>query len=140
MDVHFGRCCNPVPGDDIVGYVTRGRGVTIHRRDCINMMNIPEIDRNRLIDAEWADGVDTEGKSAFEAEISIYATDREGLLGDVSRVFTGRNINILGINTRTNRQGYVTMNISFRISGTQELTDVIAQLRQIQDVIDISRR
>lgn len=140
VDVHFGRCCNPVPGDDIVGYVTRGRGVTIHRRDCINMMNIPEIDRNRLIDAEWADGVDTEGKSAFEAEISIYATDREGLLGDVSRVFTGRNINILGINTRTNRQGYVTMNISFRISGTQELTDVIAQLRQIQDVIDISRR
>ncbi len=134
--VHFARCCNPVPGDEIVGFVTRGRGITIHRTDCINIMSLPEGDRNRLIDAEWEN--DKTG-GAFEAEINIYANDRKGLLADVSKVFTERGISIMGINTRTNRQGYATMVVTFHVSGKEELSDIVARIRQIPNVIDINR-
>lgn len=134
--VHFARCCNPVPGDEIVGFVTRGRGITIHRTDCINIMSLPEGDRNRLIDAEWEN--DKTG-GAFEAEINIYANDRKGLLADVSKVFTERGISIMGINTRTNRQGYATMVVTFHVSGKEELADIVARIRQIPNVIDINR-
>ena len=137
--VHFARCCSPVPGDEIVGYVTRGRGVTIHRTDCINMMNLPEIDRARLIDADWENGEETVENKAFETEINIYATDRSGLLQDVSRVFTEKNISIMGVNTRTNRQGFATMTVNFHISGKDELSQIVAKLRQIPSVIDIRR-
>lgn len=134
--VHFARCCNPVPGDEIIGFVTRGRGITIHRTDCINIMSLPEADRNRLIDAEWES---TEESGAFEAEINIYASDRKGLLGDVSKVFTERGISIMGINTRTNKQGYATMVVTFHVSGKEELSEIVAKLRQIPNVIDINR-
>lgn len=137
--VHFARCCSPVPGDEIVGYVTRGRGVTIHRTDCINMMNLPEIDRARLIDADWENGAQTVEDSAFEAEINIYASDRAGLLSDVSKAFTERDISIIGVNTRTNRQGFASMNVTFRVSGKAELAAITEKLRQIPNVIDIKR-
>ena len=139
VDVHFARCCNPVPGDEIVGFVTRGRGVTVHRTDCMNMMNLPELDRLRLIEAEWEEGEETMRDNAFEAEINIYATDRGGLLSDITRIFADKGINIIGINTRTSKQGYATMNVSFRVSGRQELADVTEKLRQIRSVIDITR-
>ncbi len=135
--VHFARCCNPVPGDEIVGFVTRGRGVTIHRTDCINIMSLPDVDRNRLIDAEWEGGDKETG--AFEAEINIYASDRNGLLSDVSRLFTERNISIIGLNTRTNKQGYATLNVTFHVSGKDELNDMMTRLRQVKNVIDITR-
>ena len=70
MAVRFSKCCSPVPGDEIIGFVTRGRGISIHRTDCINILNLPEIDRNRLIDAEWQQEEATGGK--YLAEISIY--------------------------------------------------------------------
>lgn len=137
--VHFARCCNPVPGDDIVGYVTRGRGVTIHRTDCINILNLSEMDRARLIDAEWENGAQTVENGAFEAEISIYASDRPGLLSDISRIFTDRGISILSVNTRTNKQGYATMTVTFHVSGKDELTSIAQKIQQVPNVIDIRR-
>ena len=137
--VHYAHCCNPVPGDEIVGYVTRGRGVTIHRSDCINMMNLPEIDRVRLIDADWENDAENTVDGEFEAEINIYASDRAGLLSDVSRTFTEKNISIVGVNTRTNKQGFATMNVAFRIGGKAELAAIIEKVRQIPNVIDIKR-
>ena len=138
--VRFSRCCNPVPGDEIVGFVTRGRGVTIHRTDCVNIIHMPEVDRVRLIDADWEDGVQTTSEdSAFEAEIRIYATDRSGLLNDVSRAFTEKNVNIMGINTRTSKQGLATMNVVFQINGKEQLTQMIERLRTIPSVMDIER-
>ena len=134
--VHFAHCCNPVPGDEIVGFVTRGRGITIHRTDCYNVMALPESDRARLIDAEWESGNED---AAFEAEISIYASDRAGLLSDVSKVFTEQNISIISINTRTNKQGFATMSVSFHVSGREELNEIVSRLRQIRNVIDITR-
>ena len=137
--VHFARCCNPVPGDEIIGFVTRGRGVTIHRSDCINIMNLPEMDRNRLIDAEWEDGAGNEAESAFEADINLYSSDRAGLLADVTRVFTEAGISIIAINTRTNKQGFATINISFHVTGKQQLAAICDKLRMIKSVIDITR-
>ncbi|MCI2049157.1 MAG: bifunctional (p)ppGpp synthetase/guanosine-3',5'-bis(diphosphate) 3'-pyrophosphohydrolase [Lachnospiraceae bacterium] len=137
--VRFAKCCNPVPGDEIVGFVTRGRGVTIHRTDCVNMMSLPEIDRARLIDADWEEGADTTSDESFEAEIVIYADDRSGLLNDVSRLFTEQGINILDVNTRTGKQGNVTMNVVFRIKGKAELNAIIERLHSVRSVIDVSR-
>ena len=138
--VHFARCCSPVPGDEIVGFVTRGRGVTIHRTDCINIMNLQETDRVRIIEAEWEEGAgEKKEKGGFEAEINVYCTDRNGLLADISRVFTERGISIIGLNTRTNKQGYATLSISFRVSGKAEMDSTIEKLRQIRNVIDITR-
>ena len=87
MAVRFSKCCNPVPGDEIVGFVTRGRGMSIHRTDCVNMLHLSDAERERLIDAEWEDTSDTEGGGQYLAELKMYADDRQGLLMDVTKVF-----------------------------------------------------
>ena len=139
LAVHFAKCCSPIPGDEIVGFVTRGRGVTIHRTDCINVLNLADFDRVRLIDAEWEDNDVSESAGGFEVTVNIYANDRSGLLNDISRVFTEKNINITSISTRSNKQGMVTMTITFRISGKGQMQEIIDRLRQISSIIDISR-
>lgn len=137
--VRFSRCCSPIPGDEIVGYVTRGRGVSIHRTDCVNMINLPAEERMRLIDAEWQ-GSDSETKGGvYSAELQIYSNNRVGLLVDVSRVFTEKNIDILSINTRTSKAGMVTIDVSFGIKSREELSSVVEKLRQIESIVDIQR-
>ena len=138
--VHLSKCCNPVPGDEIVGFVTRGRGVTIHRTDCVNILHMPEIDRPRLIEAEWEEGVDTTSLSGdFEAEIVIHADDRNGLLSDVSHVFTDNGINITSINTNTSKQHIATLSVTFHISGKSQLETIIGKIGQIRSVRDVQR-
>ena len=136
--VRFSKCCSPLPGDEIVGFVTRGRGVSIHRTDCVNVINLPEIETSRLIDAEWEDTEENSGEK-YVAEIKIYATNRNGLLADVSRALTEKNINILALNTRANKQNVATMSITFEISGKDELIRVIDKMRSIESVVDIER-
>ena len=136
--VRFSKCCSPVPGDEIAGYVTRGRGISIHRTDCINILNIPEIERNRLIDAEWQAEEETT-RGTYYAEIMVYANNRYGLLADVSRALTEKNIDIISVNTRSNKQGVATMAISFEISSRAELNRIIDKLRNIDNIIDIER-
>ena len=137
LSVRFSKCCSPVPGDEIVGFVTRGRGISIHRTDCVNMMNLPEIERVRIIDAEWQAPEDTTGK--YVAEIDIYANNRNGLLADISKVLTEKNIGILSMNTRISRQGLATLQTSFEVESREELNNVIDKLRQIESVVDIER-
>lgn len=140
LPVRFSRCCSPVPGDDIVGFITRGRGVTIHRTDCINIMNLPQLDRERLIDAEWdATVLEKKTDEHFEATIRIYAQNRTGLLVDISKVFTEREIDIHSINTRTSKQGVATIVVTFSISSRNELATLIAKIKAIENVIDIER-
>ncbi len=135
--VRFSKCCAPVPGDEIVGFVTRGRGVSIHRTDCVNIINLQEIERVRLIDAEWqADG---EGDGKYLADIVIYAQNRNGLLADVSKALTEKNIDIISMNTKVNKQGVATLATSFHISGRDELNRIIDKLRNIDSVLDIER-
>lgn len=134
--VRFSKCCNPVPGDEIVGFVTRGRGVTIHRTDCINVLNFPESERERLIDAEW-EGIDA--TDTYSAEINIFANNRTGLIVDLSRILTESNIEIKMMNSRVNKKGIATITLGFDIHGKEELSRITEKLRNVEGVTDIVR-
>ena len=135
--VRFSRCCNPVPGDEIVGFVTRGRGISIHRTDCVNILNFPANERARLIEAEWEQ---TENKDEkYSAEINIYAGNRKGLIVDISRLFTEANIDVRFMNSRVNKKQLATINLGFVVSGKEELNRLIDNLRKIDGVTDIER-
>ncbi len=136
--VRFSKCCSPVPGDDIVGFVTRGRGISIHRTDCINVISMPETDRVRLIDAEW---VEAEGKPdmQFTTEILVYAVERNGLIFEISKVFSEENIGIKAMNARTSKQGKSTIDISFGVKSKEDLNRLTSKIQSIQGIIDIER-
>ncbi len=136
--VRFSKCCNPVPGDEICGFVTRGRGVSIHRRDCINVVKMQEEDRTRLIEAKWQ-AESSSGGGRYAATIKIFANNRSGLLADVSRALTEKEIDIISMNTRTSKQGLATMETSFQVSSRDQLREIVEKIRQIDSVIDIER-
>lgn len=137
--VRFSRCCSPVPGDEIVGFVTRGRGVSIHRTDCVNIINLPADERVRLIDAEWQAPESDSSKERYSTEIQIYANNRIGMFVDISKVFTERQIDITSMNVRTSKQGKATIIMTFDIHGVEELNRLTDKLRQIEGVLDIGR-
>lgn len=137
--VHFSKCCSPVPGDEIVGFVTRGRGVSVHRTDCVNVINLSDMDRGRLIDAEWQSGAETESLGEYIGEIKIYCHDRSGLLVDITRIFTEANINIDSIHSKTSKQGVATIDVSFHTKGISQVNHIIEKVRQIENVVDVKR-
>ena len=139
LAVRFSKCCLPVPGDEIVGFVTRGRGVSIHRTDCINIINLPESERSRLIDAEWQQPEGGDSKERYSTEIQIFANNRIGMFVDISKVFTERQIDITSMNVRTSKQGKATIVMTFDIHGIEELNRLTDKLRQIEGVLDIER-
>ena len=136
---HFSRCCNPIPGDEIVGFVTRGRGISIHRTDCINMINLSEVEKARLIEAEWQKGANREETGLYLVGLKIFGNNRTGLLVDISRIFSERSIDINGIHSKTSKQGIATIEISFSIKGRDELIKLMDKIRQVESVIDIER-
>ncbi|MCM1209507.1 MAG: TGS domain-containing protein, partial [Ruminococcus sp.] len=136
--VRFSKCCAPVPGDEIVGYITRGRGVSIHRTDCINVLCMDEFDRERLIEADWAEGPVQE-TNLYSTEIIIYASESTGLVFELSKIFNEENINLTGMNVRTSKQGKATLSVKFEIRSKEQLTKIISKIRSIEGVIDIER-
>ncbi len=136
--VHFSKCCSPVPGDKIVGYVTRGRGVSIHRSDCVNVLGMTEEEKERLIEAEWQKQEDNRD-ALYVTDIKIYAIDRRNIVFDISKVFSEMLINVTSMTLRTNRQGKATINVAFEIHGVDQLNKIIAKIRSIDDIIDIER-
>ena len=139
VSVRFSKCCNPVPGDEIVGFVTRGRGVSIHRTDCVNMINLPGYEAMRLIDAEWAKAAVEETTDVYLTELKIFSNNRTGLLVDLTRTFTERDINIEAIHSNTNKQGVATIIISFGINSKNQLGVLVEKIRQIPGIIDVER-
>ena len=137
--VRFSRCCNPVPGDEIVGFVTRGRGLSIHRTDCVNMIHLTEAERARLIDAEWESDVAEKDGGQYLADIKMYARDRQGLLMEMSKIFTENNVDVKSLNVRTSKQGTATIETGFIVHSREELERVVKKLRQIEGIIDIER-
>lgn len=137
--VRFSKCCNPVPGDEIVGFVTRGRGVSIHRTDCINILNMPELERARVIEAEWQSGQEFAPGEKYTAEINIYANNRTGILADLSKITTERQIDVTSMNVRTSKQGLATISMSFEIRSVEELNRLIDKMRNVESIIDIER-
>ncbi|BDF33491.1 GTP pyrophosphokinase [Lachnospiraceae bacterium] len=139
MAVRFSRCCNPVPGDEIVGFVTRGRGLSIHRTDCVNMIHLTEAERARLIDAEWESEVAEQNGGQYLAEIKMYAHDRQGLIMEMSKIFTEATVDVKSMNVRTSKQGTATIEAGFIVHGREELDTMVKKLRQLEGVIDIER-
>ena len=139
VSVRFAKCCSPIPGDEIVGFVTRGRGVTVHRTDCVNVINLPESERARLIEAEWQKEEAGSGRGLYLAEIVIYGNNRIGLLVDITKIFTERRIDVMSVNTRTSKQGIATIAISFNVTDRDVLNYLIEKIRQVESVIDIER-
>ena len=136
--VRFSKCCSPIPGDEIVGFVTRGRGITIHRTDCINVLNMSELDRSRLIEAEWQ-SPESATSETYMAEIQIYANNRTGLLVDLSKIFTERKIDVRGMSSRTSKQEKATISMSFNVKCKEELNTLIEKIRQVDSVLDVER-
>lgn len=139
LSVRFSKCCSPVPGDEIIGFVTRGRGISIHRTDCVNILCMPESDRARLIDAEWeVDAVEKSGE-LYLTEICLYAHNRTGILLDISKIFMELKVDLKTVNIKTSKQELATISLSFEISGIEELNHIIKKLRNVESVIDIER-
>lgn len=136
LAVRYAKCCSPVPGDEIVGFVTRGRGITIHRTDCINMMNLPEDEKARLIEAEWQSD---NAQETYATELEIFTTNRVGLLVDISKVLTDANIDIKSLTSRVGKNEKATITVSFDIHNKEELSSLVSKLRKISGVIDIER-
>ncbi len=134
MLIKFARCCNPLPGDSIVGYVTRGRGVSIHRADCANMMD-ESIEPDRFVRVSWA-GQNTE---AYEAEIEIRGYDKAGLLGDLSNLFASLNVPMLAVSARSLKNGTSQISLTLQVKDTAQLDKVIKQLQKRSDIIEVFR-
>ncbi len=129
------KCCAPIPGDEVRGYITRGRGVTVHRVDCSNLKNSEEREPDRILDAAWT----PEPQRAFQALIAVESTDRTGLLFDVSAIFAERRVNISGINTYPLKNNRARLNLAATVRDADELTDLMHALRGIVGVCDVHR-
>ena len=137
--VRFSRCCNPVPGDDIVGYITRGRGVSVHRKDCTNIVSGEKRgDSERLIKVYWEQ--EQSGESSYLTEIKILANDRKGLLAEIAGAISELKILITGINSKILKDHTAVVNIKMEINSTEEINQIIRKMKNIQGVFDVERR
>ena len=134
MSVFFANCCNPLPGDAIIGYITRGRGVSIHRADCKNAQNLLK-DTDRIIEVEWA----AEEKTTFSATIRVVVIDKAGSLMEVSKVLTSLNVNMTNLVSRSTDAGDANMDMTFTVTGTEQLKVIIANLKKLPEVIEVYR-
>ena len=133
--VRLSRCCTPVPGDEIVGFVTRGRGVSVHRADCANAVSLSTGQSDRVIDVEW----DGEADTVFTAAIEVKALDRSRLLRDVSNALSDQHVNIIACSTSTGNDRISRMRFEFELADPQHLDSVISTIRQIDSVYDAYR-
>ena len=134
--IRFARCCNPLPLDEIVGFVSRGRGVTVHRKDCTNLKNTA-IDPGRFLPVEW-EQEDAKALS-FHAELHLNVMDRSGIFTDISKVVQSLNITLMGVNARVNKDHVVDMNLTVEINGIQQLEKLIQQLKKMPEMIEVFR-
>lgn len=133
--VRFARCCNPVPGDDIAGYITKGRGVSVHRKDCSNFKAIVEKQREKVVDVSWG----TEKGTAYVAELEVKAEDRMCLLSDVMLVITDSNLSLLSLNAKSGKNGVANINIQVKIDNIEQLKELMKKIRRIQGILDVYR-
>lgn len=134
--IRLSRCCNPVPGDEIVGYITRGRGVSVHRKDCPNLLNEPDLQK-RTIDVEWQGKADL--TSDYETEIKVIGFDRSGLINDVLHVVNHTVKNLRSVNGKVDSNSQATVTVKVAISNTTQLKDLMMKLRNIPDVYEVER-
>lgn len=133
--VKFSKCCNPLPGDEIIGYITRGRGVSIHRKDCVNIKELFE-DEERIIDVEWCE---TE-KASYKVDVELHSNDRDGLVADIAREINNSKASMLLINSKVNNERVVITNITLEVENLDELNKVLRALRRIDSVYEVERK
>jgi GTP pyrophosphokinase len=132
--VKLSKCCNPVPGDEIIGYITRGNGVSVHRKDCKNVKYLFE-EKNRMIDVAWH----TDKPSSYNVDIAILANDRDGLLADIIQAISGEKIPILTIMSKVTRERIVITEVKTEVENINQLNNVIKELRKVDSVYDVKR-
>lgn len=133
--VRFAKCCNPVPGDEVTGFITKGRGISIHRQDCKNYQHIAEVEPERVVPANWTGEHNTD----FLAEIQIEANDRHGLLADITTIISNSKTPVKSINARTNKNSVAVINFTIQVTGIDQLEKVMKDFRKIQGIIDVYR-
>ena len=133
IKIRLSKCCNPVPGDEIIGFVTQGRGVSIHRTDCPNIVNTDGLER--FIDVEW----DIQKDSSYNAEIQVTGTDRPGLLAEIALKINEADIGLLSMNARTNKEKVVIINMTLEIKDIKQLSDLMVKVKKIRSIIDVYR-
>ena len=140
MLIRYAKCCSPVPGDEIIGFITKGNGVSVHRKDCINILSLPDSEIPRLIEVAW--DTDNDNNMYFDAELYIMSEDRKGLLADISRTMETMDISITGLYTKIDKKekiGVSTIIMTIEISNTSDVAKVIGRLRQVDGVVDVYR-
>ncbi len=129
------KCCQPMPGDQIVGYITTGRGVTIHNQDCRNILDLESDLQNRLIDVEWGQ----ESTSSYPVEVRVVAYNRSGILHDITQVLKDGKVDVLKVNMSSDEENNVWVNLRLEVSGLKKLSKTLMQLSRIQNVLDVKR-
>ncbi|MDF2594326.1 MAG: bifunctional (p)ppGpp synthetase/guanosine-3,5-bis(diphosphate) 3-pyrophosphohydrolase [Clostridia bacterium] len=135
--VRFSKCCGPLPGDDIVGYITRGRGVSIHRKDCVNILHMPEEEKERLIDADWMQEKEV-AKRTYVTEIQITCLDRLGIIVDISKILTDMKLPVKSFNAKSIKNNAV-FNVKIEITDVNQLEELTRKIGQLRDVLEIMR-
>ena len=134
--VKLSKCCNPVPGDDIIGYITKGRGVSVHRTDCVNVKELIEDDA-RIIDVQW---YNQNKQTAYTVDIEVYANDRDNLLADTIKELSTLKTKIMGVNARATKEKIVIIDLSIEVENIEELNKVLKGLRKIDSVYEVRRK
>lgn len=131
----FAKCCNPVPGDDVIGFITKGRGVSVHRKDCKNFEHLAAVEPERVVEAKWS-GV---GTADFLADIRIEANDRYGLLSELTSVVANSNTTVMAVNARTNRSHIAIISLTVQISDVDQLDKLMNSFRRVHGVFEVYR-
>lgn len=134
--IRISHCCNPVPGDDIVGYITKGRGVSIHRKDCPNVQNSSQM-QDRLIEVEWEDTSNT--SKEYDAEIEVYGYDRSALLNDILQAVSSQNHRIINVEAHSNKEKAATIRITVSIKNLSHLQSIVDKIKQVPDIYSVHR-
>ena len=134
MLIRFAHCCNPVPGDEIIGYITRGRGVSVHRKDCSNINDV-DFEERRLIEVAWV----SDERSAYEVEIEVVAADRQGLIAEISALIYNMGVSLTAINARANKNKTASVKITLEIKNIKHLEDIIKRLKSLNGIMDVYR-
>ena len=138
VKIKFARCCTPVPGDDIIGFITRGSGASVHRRNCVNIKSLIRSgteDSQRVLPAEW----DVLAGRNFTATVQLYANDRTGLLADIAGMMANMHVAIQSIAARKLPDGFARVDMTLSVENTRELTTICEKLRNVRGVTNISR-
>ena len=136
--VRFSKCCGPLPGDDIIGYITRGRGVSIHRADCVNILNMPAEEKERLIEASWLDSKEAPIKRTYVTEIQITCLDRIGIIVDISKILSDMKLPVKSLNAKTTKTNAI-FNVKVEISDIYQLEELTRKIEAVRDVLEIIR-